>query len=95
MITFIQLLILLSGALLVLKTYYHLRIENPSDGKGKIFRKLFLGVFGAGIILPIFRTPSNLSQKRLVRKANIVIFLFYLCFGVIMLLAFIDFSTNN
>jgi hypothetical protein len=95
MIRLIQPLILLCGALLVLKTYYHLRIENPGDGRNKIIRKLFSGVFGVGIILPVLKTPSGPLQKRLIRKANIVIFLFYLCFGIIMLLAFIDFSNNN
>jgi hypothetical protein len=82
----------LSGLSLIVKIYYTIRLQNINKSKPQFFAKMFFGVYGLGIIFPIFRKPQDSKEKKIIKGANIAIGLFYFFFITTLVLVALDSS---
>jgi hypothetical protein len=69
---------------LVLKIYYHIRLDTKSKILSVI--KIFGQNFGSGVCFPILRKSRNSFEKKMIQRANFFYALFLLLFTVSMIL---------
>jgi hypothetical protein len=72
-----KILLYLAVVMFIIKIYYHIKITNRDKNSSSIIVKMILKSYGGMVILPIFKEPYNEKEKKLIKKANIFIYLFY------------------
>jgi hypothetical protein len=82
----IKLVLISSLLFLGIKIYYSIKIREKHKSTGEIMGDIYGGTYGGSVIFPILRKPRDSKEKRLIRKANIAVGLFWSFFLLAMLL---------
>jgi hypothetical protein len=74
----IEILILIAGLCFICKICLHIFLKQKSTSRTAT--RMLFGIYGLEVIFPIFRRPTNSQERRLIRLANIFVYLFYAFF---------------
>jgi hypothetical protein len=71
----------------IAKVYYHLKLKVQRQRARNVIAKWIFDAYTLELMLPIFRASINNTERTLIQKANISI---YLCYVFLIVLAFIS-----
>jgi hypothetical protein len=71
----------------ILKVYYHLKLKAQRQKTRNVIAKWIFEAYTLELMLPIFRDSIHKTERTLIQKANLSI---YLCYGLLIVLAFIS-----
>ena len=71
----------------ILKVYYHLKLKSKKQKTRNVIAKWVFDAYTVDLLLPIFRDSINNTDRTLIQKANLSV---YLCYGCLLALAFIN-----